>query len=199
LFHEYRCVPSCFNRVEEARVAVISQSSCGYLRELRSLSVEIREALDSDWVAIYPIFRAVVDEGTTYAYPSGLTSEEARPLWMEPPPGRTFVAVEDDTVLGTAKMGPNRPGRGSHVATASFMVNPQRQGHGVGRALGAHVIDSARRDGYRAIQFNAVVESNVVAVRLWEHLGFKILATVPEAFDHVDDGFVGLHVMYLKL
>jgi GNAT superfamily N-acetyltransferase len=118
---------------------------------------------------------------------------------MERPPSRVVVAVEGDDVLGTAKMGPNRPGRGSHIATASFMVNPQQQGHGVGRTLGEYVIEQARSEGYRAIQFNAVVESNVVAVRLWQQLGFSILTTIPEGFDHAKDGLVGLHVMYLRL
>ena len=128
--------------------------------------MEIRDALDSDWVAIYPIFRAVVDEGKTYAYASALSSEEARALWMERAPSRTVVALRDEVIIGTAKMGPNRPGRGAHVATASFMVDPSQQGHGAGRALGQNMIEWARREGYRAIQFNAVVESNVAAVHL---------------------------------
>jgi L-amino acid N-acyltransferase YncA len=161
--------------------------------------MEIRDALDSDWASIYPIFRAVVDEGKTYAYPSGLSSREARALWMEKAPSRTVVAIRDDVIVGSAKMGPNRPGRGAHVATASFMVDPSQQGHGAGRALGQNMIEWARREGYRAIQFNAVVESNVAAVHLWHELGFTILATIPAAFDHADDGLVGLHVMYLAL
>ncbi len=161
--------------------------------------MEIREALDSDWDAIYPIFRTIVEEGKTYAYPSGLSSDEGRAVWMEKAPSRTVVILRDDVIIGTAKMGPNRPGRGSHVATASFMVDPSQQGHGAGRMLGHDMMEWARREGYRAIQFNAVVESNVAAVHLWHDLGFSILATVPEAFDHADDGLVGLHVMYLAL
>ncbi len=159
----------------------------------------IRKARDADWEVIYPIFRAIVDEGTTYAIPDGLTLEDARPWWMERPPGQTVVALEDNVVVGSAKMGPNRPGRGSHVATASFMVSPARQGRGVGFALGHYVIDWARAAGYRSIQFNAVVETNVAAVRLWEKLGFSILATVPQAFDHPEDGLVGLHLMFMEL
>jgi GNAT superfamily N-acetyltransferase len=79
------------------------------------------------------------------------------------------------------------------------MVDPRQQNHGVGRALGNEVVDWARREGYRAIQFNAVVETNKAAVHLWKALGFDILATVPEAFQHADHGFVGLHVMYRRL
>ncbi len=53
--------------------------------------------------------------------------------------------------------------------------------------------------GYRGIQFNAVVKANRPAVHLWRSLGFQIVGTVPEAFDHPDEGLIGLHVMYLRL
>ena len=161
--------------------------------------MEIREATPQDWAAIFPFFAAIVQAGETYAYPEDLSSEQARAYWMADPPGRTVVAVQDDAVLGTATMGPNRPGRGAHIATASFMVDPAHSGHGVGRALGAHVIAWARQAGYRAMQFNAVVETNVAAVRLWQALGFEILTTVPGAYHHRVHGYVGLHVMYQQL
>lgn len=159
----------------------------------------IREATDVDWRDIYPFFRSIVDAGATYAYPAGLSSNEARELWMESPPGLTVVAENEDRIVASAKMGPNRPGRGAHVATASFMVDPDQQGLGAGRALGEYMVQWARDEGYHAIQFNAVVESNTAAVHLWQSLGFAILATVPEAFDHSALGLVGLHVMYLPL
>lgn len=159
----------------------------------------IRTATDHDWTKIFPFYSAIMAEGRTYTFPEGQTLEEARPWWMEQPPGSTVVAVEGDDILGSAKMGPNRPGRGSHIATASFLVNPAHQGKGVGRALGQHVLDWARAEGYHGIQFNAVVESNRAAVHLWESLGFEIIGTVPEAFDHPEDGLVGLHVMYQRL
>ncbi|WP_022884050.1 GNAT family N-acetyltransferase [Glaciibacter superstes] len=157
----------------------------------------IRDATIADWTAIYPFFHSIVDAGETYAYPDGLGQDDARALWMETPPGRTVVAVDDGgTVLGSAKMGPNRPGRGSHIATASFMVSPSAQGQGVGRALGAHVVNWGRTAGYDGMQFNAVVETNAAAVALWTSLGFTVLATVPGAFDHASLGKVGLHVMF---
>jgi GNAT superfamily N-acetyltransferase len=159
----------------------------------------IRSATDADWPMIWPFFERIVAAGETYAYPEDLTSEAARSLWLEPPPGHAVVAVADDVVLGSAKMGPNRPSRGSHIATASFMVDPDHGGEGVGRALGSYVVDWARAEGYRGMQFNAVVETNAVAVRLWESLGFEILATVPDAFDSRAHGYVGLHVMYQRL
>jgi ribosomal protein S18 acetylase RimI-like enzyme len=69
----------------------------------------------------------------------------------------------------------------------------------VGRALCRHVVDQAREDGYRAMQFNAVVETNTRAVGLWRSFGFEILTTVPEAYDHPAHGLVGLHIMYRRL
>jgi GNAT superfamily N-acetyltransferase len=159
----------------------------------------IRAAEDRDWPQTYAFFTLIVAAGQSYAYPEALSSAEARALWTGPPAARVVVAVDGDTVLGSAQMGPNRPGRGSHVATGSFMVAPAARGRGVGRALGTDLISWARSSGYSGIQFNAVVETNTVAVRLWQSLGFRIIGTVPEAFDHAEHGRVGLHVMHLSL
>ncbi len=159
----------------------------------------IRSATADDWPAIWPIFSAIVDAGETYAYPEDLTSDGARALWIEQPPGLTVVLEEDGEILGTAKMGPNRPGRGAHVGTASFMVDPEARGQGVGRRLASYVLDWHREQGYAGIQFNAVVETNTAAVALWESFGFEIIGTVPGAFRSRTQGDVGLHVMYLDL
>ena len=101
--------------------------------------------------------------------------------------------------MGTAKLLPNNEGGGSHVANASFMVDPARSGLGVGRALAEHVLAAATADGYRAMQFNAVVETNTGAVHLWQSIGFKILATVPDGAQHPVHGRVGLHIMHRVL
>jgi len=163
--------------------------------------VIIREITEREWVEFFPTFTEVVEAGETYAFPVGLTVDEARGWWVESPPGVTVVAVDEESgvVLGSAKTGPNRPGRGSHVATASFMVSSAARGRGVGRALGEWVLAWAREQGYAAMQFNAVVETNVAAVALWKDLGFSIIGTVPEAFDSRAHGRVGLHVMHRHL
>jgi L-amino acid N-acyltransferase YncA len=161
--------------------------------------VEIVAATEADWPAVYPFFRQIVEAGETYAYDPGWTSDQARDVWFTPPPGRTVVARDGQVVLGSATMGPNRPGRGAHIATASFMVDTSQRSRGVGRALGVDMISWARSAGYHGIQFNAVVETNSAAVHLWQALGFAVIGTVPEAFDHPVHGLVGLHVMYQRL
>jgi GNAT superfamily N-acetyltransferase len=160
-------------------------------------SVHIRDATPADWPAIWPFLHEIVAARETYAYDPEMSEDTARGLWLLAPPGRTVVAVDvDGAVLGTAKMNPNQAGPGAHVASASFMVAPPAAGRGVGRALGEHVLGWARGEGYRSMQFNAVVETNTRAVALWRSLGFEVLATVPEAFRHPVHGFVGLHVMH---
>lgn len=163
------------------------------------MSSTIRPATEADWPAIWPFFRDTVEAGETYAYPLGLSSDEGRALWMESAPGQTVVLVEGGAVLGSAKMGPNRPGNGDHIGTASFMVAPEARGRGVGRRLGEYVVAWHREAGFRGIQFNAVVETNTAAVALWQALGFEIVGTVPGAFRSPTQGYVGLHVMFLRL
>jgi GNAT superfamily N-acetyltransferase len=159
----------------------------------------IRRAADADWPLIYPFYAAIMAEGKTYPFPERQTLEEARPWWMERPPGQTVVAVNGGTIVGSAKMGANRPGRGSHIATASFLVDPARQGQGTGRALGQYVLDWSRSAGFTGIQFNAVVESNAAAVHLWQSLGFTLIGTAPASFDHPEHGLIGLHIMFRSL
>ena len=161
--------------------------------------MEIREARHEDWSQIWPFFRDIVADGETYAYPDDLTAEQAEALWNLGHRATAVVAVDGEQVLGAAAIGPNRPGRGSHVATASFMVSPAARGRGVGRYLGEYAIRWATDAGYHAMQFNAVVDTNVTAVRLWETLGFETVGIVPEAFDSRTHGLVGLRVMYRRL
>lgn len=49
------------------------------------------------------------------------------------------------------------------------------------------------------MQFNAVVETNTNAVKLYRSLGFEIIGTLPEGFRHPEHGYVGLHIMHKSL
>ena len=167
----------------------------------------IREARPEDWPGIWAILEPVIRAGETFTWDRDTTEVEARGRWFKQAPGQTFVAVDvaadgDQTagaILGTGELHPNQGGGGSHVANAGYMVHPAQAGRGLARALCAYSLEAARDAGFRAMQFNAVVESNVRAVAAWESMGFEVLATIPEAFNHPELGYVGLHVMYRKL
>ncbi|WP_371502369.1 GNAT family N-acetyltransferase [Kitasatospora sp. NBC_00374] len=160
----------------------------------------IREATAADWPAIWPFFHRIVAAGETFTFPTDLGEEEGAGWWLLSAPNRTVVAVDDDgTVLGSAKMNRNHQGNGSHIASASYMVDPGHGGRGVGRALCAYSVEWARAAGFRAMQFNAVVETNEHAVRLYRSLGFTVIGTLPEGFRHPTAGYVGLHIMHRAL
>lgn len=161
--------------------------------------LHIRPARPQDWPGIWAVMEPVLRAGETYCWDQDLTEDQARPLWLEPAPAVVFVAESGGVIAGTAQLHPNRSGNGSHVANASFMTGAQFSGRGIARALAEYVLAEAAARGYRSMQFNAVVETNTRAVRLWQSLGFRILATVPEAFDHPEHGLTGLHLMHRAL
>ncbi len=158
----------------------------------------IREATERDADAIWDIFHAVVADGDTYVFLPDTPRVEALAYWFGPTT-RTYVAEIDGRVAGTYILRPNRPGLGSHVANASFMVAPEARGLKVGRTMGEHCLAEARKFGYRAMQFNFVVSTNLTAVRLWERLGFRTVGTLPGAFRHATQGFVDAYVMFRSL
>jgi L-amino acid N-acyltransferase YncA len=158
----------------------------------------IREATDSDRDAIWDIFREVIASGDTFVFDPNMPREAAFAFWFQPG-ARQYVAVEGGRVLGGYMLRPNQPGLGSHVGNGAYMVGSAGRGRGAGRALGAHSIGEARRLGFRAIQFNYVVSTNAIAVRLWQQLGFKIVGTLPGAFRHARLGFVDVYVMFREL
>jgi L-amino acid N-acyltransferase YncA len=169
-------------------------------RYRRRARMVIRDATSEDWPAIWRFLREIAAAGETFTLDRDIGEPEARAMWMLEPPARTVVAVgSDGTVLGSAKMNPNQRGPGAHIASASYMVDPEHAGRGVGRALGEETLDWARREGYRAMQFNAVVETNTRAVALWRSLGFEVLGTLPEGFHHPTEGYVGLHILHRRL
>jgi len=158
----------------------------------------IREAAAGDWPRIWPFWHRIVAATETYTWDPDTSEEAARALWMSPAK-RVYVAEDGaGAVVGSAFLTPNYGGPAARIANAGFMVDPDCGGRGIGRALAEHVLSEAEVQGYRGMVFNAVVETNP-AVKLWTSLGFTILGTVPDAFDHPRDGRVGLHVMYKAL
>jgi GNAT superfamily N-acetyltransferase len=163
------------------------------------VSVALRLATSDDWPALWPVFRAVVAAGDSYTYDPTTAYDAGQLTWLAPAPAETWLAEEAGEVLGTYRLGPNQPGLGDHVANGSYMTAAAARGRGVGRLLGEHSLERARERGFTAMQFNAVVASNEVAVRLWTSLGFATVGRVPGAFRHPALGPVDLLVMHRSL
>ncbi len=157
--------------------------------------MNIRRAVESDFVAMWPIFQAVVISGTTYVFTPETSFQDAFTYWFGP--GVTsYVAKDSGHVIGMYKLIANQPDLGSHVANASFMVHSNYCGQGVGNEMGVHCLREAKKAGFLAMQFNFVVSTNEAAVSLWKKLGFSIVGTLPKAFCHQGLGYVDVYVMY---
>jgi L-amino acid N-acyltransferase YncA len=160
--------------------------------------INIRAATQSDHDAIWDIFHAVIRAGDTYVFDPRMPRAEALDYWFRSDT-HTYVAENGSQVVGTYILKPNQPGLGSHIANASFMVSPVARGLGAGKRMGEHCLVEARQLGFRALQFNFVISTNEIAVRLWQQLGFQIVGTLPGAYRHSTLGFVEPYVMFRRL
>ena len=59
-----------------------------------------------------------------------------------------------------------------------------------------HSQEIALEMDFKAMQFNFVVSSNEVALRLWSKLGFQTVGRLPMAFHHPTIGYIDALVMY---
>jgi L-amino acid N-acyltransferase YncA len=160
--------------------------------------MKIRAATEADRDAIWNIFHEIIAAGDTYAFDPKMSREEALAYWFRADT-HPYVAEKGGRIAGTYIVRPNQLGPGSHVANAAFMVASDAQGFGVGRKMAEHCLSEARRMGFSAMQFNFVISTNARAIHLWEQLGFKIVGTLPGAFDHPEKGYVDVYVMFRSL
>ena len=159
------------------------------------MSLDIREIDAGEFDLVWPIFRDVVAAGDTYSYAPDTSFDEACAMWTTAPT-RCFVALVDGRPAGCYMLKPNQPGLGNHVANAGYMVAPHARGQGLAGKLCEHSLATARAAGFLAMQFNFVVSTNDVAVKLWQKHGFQIVGTVPKAFRHATLGLVDTYVMH---
>lgn len=160
--------------------------------------VSILAAQEKDFDEIWRIFYQVIIGGETYVNDESTTKTDARSKWLNES-AKSFIAKIDDKIVGAYLIRPNQVGRGSHIANASYIVDEETRGNGVGKALALHSITTAKELGYKAMQFNFVVSSNEPAVKLWQSVGFKIIGTIPQGFKHKVLGFVDAYIMFREL
>ncbi len=167
---------------------------------MQSSAVTVRRAELADAPALQAIYNEVIAEGTFFTAEVPKSLDDTIQLWLTPPV-QAYVACDSGSgeLLGAYVLRPNMSGRGSHIANASYMVARRHKGRGLGLLLGEHSLEQARHAGYRAMQFNAVVSTNTVAVNLWLRLGFARIGTVPQAFRLPSGEYVDTYIMYRSL
>jgi GNAT superfamily N-acetyltransferase len=154
---------------------------------------------DDDFTAFWPTFQAIVTAQETYAFDPDISFEAAQQLWCKTPSASVVAKDENGQVLGAYYLKANASGPGDHVCNCGYMVTAAARGKGVARAMCEHSQQQARELGFLAMQYNAVVATNEVAVALWQKLGFSIVGTIPNAYRHARLGFVDTYVMHKSL
>ncbi len=158
----------------------------------------IRAATPADDVAIADIILPIIRVGEAYALDRDMTAEQALAYWRAA--GHSvFVAEIDGRVLGSYYCRANQAGGGRHVANCGYATHAAATGRGIARTMGLHSFDHARAAGFRAMQYNFVIASNVRALALWLSLGFEQVGRLPDAFDHPTLGEVDALVLYRRL
>jgi ribosomal protein S18 acetylase RimI-like enzyme len=160
--------------------------------------VKIRRAKLRDHDSLWLIIKQVISAGDSYVFAPDSDRKKMLDYWCGGDK-KTYVAEIENQVIGTFFLKDNFPGLGSHVANASYMTNPNAFGQGIGRTMAEYSLDEAKRLGYKAMQFNIVVKSNLRAVRLWQKMGFEIKGEIPGAFNHKVLGFTNAYVMWKSL
>ncbi|WP_286235671.1 GNAT family N-acetyltransferase [Thalassotalea sediminis] len=155
----------------------------------------IREITTSDFAAFWPTFSEVIQEQETYAFDPDMTQEQAFNLWCETPL-KAYAFVENNQVLGTYYIKQNAMGPSSHICNCGYMVSNEARGKGIARSMCEHSQRKAIELGFDAMQFNSVVSTNNVAIRLWKKLGFSIIGTIPKAYNHPQLGLIDSYIMY---
>lgn len=143
------------------------------------------------------IWNEVVLEKNAFPQDNVMTVQEANSFFKHQ--SYTAVAYVDNKVVGLYILHPNNVGRCGHIANASYAVKKEMRGNHIGRALVKHSIDMAYKIGFKVLQFNAVVATNMSARHLYESLGFIPLGTIKNGFRNDDGSCIDICPYYIEL
>lgn len=159
---------------------------------------KIIKASEADFDSIWPIFQQIVEEGGTYVYSQDLTKDDAKSIWFDKNYD-TYIAQNEDKIVGAYVIRPGHRDLGAHICNAAYIVTGEHSGKGIGRQMGEHSLEEAKKLGYSAMQFNYVIGTNAGAIHLWESLGFQIVGTIPDAYQNQSGTLTDIHIMHKKL
>ena len=156
------------------------------------------EMTRQDFEVFWPTFQSIILAQETYAFDPDMSLEESYRIWCELPL-KTLVVKQGEELLGTYYIKPNAAGPSKHICNCGYMVSERARGKGIATLMCEHSQSLAVELGFTAMQFNSVISTNQGAVRLWQKLGYSIIGTIPEAFDHPKLGLVDAYIMHKKL
>ena len=161
------------------------------------MRIEIRKFQKSDLPEMIRIWNEVVEDGEAFPQEEFLNLETGKKFFSEQ--SYTGVAVESGKIYGLYILHPNNIGRCGHICNASYAVSSESRGNHIGEKLVLDCMKQAENIGFKILQFNAVVESNLAARSLYEKLGFHQLGVIPKGFRMKDGNFENICPYYIEL
>ncbi|MBQ3699341.1 MAG: GNAT family N-acetyltransferase [Prevotella sp.] len=160
--------------------------------------IEIRRYEEKDKKEAMAIWNAVVHEGIAFPQDEKLTDDTADDFFMSQ--SYTGIAVDSvaDEIVGLYILHPNNVGRCGHICNTSYAVKEGKRGLHIGEQLVKDSLKTGERLGFRLLQFNAVVATNIHALHLYERLGFTQLGVIPQGFRMKDGHYEDIIPHYIK-
>ncbi len=163
------------------------------------MNLTIREYETKDIPEMMYIWNEIVEEGNAFPQEENLTEESAAEFFSS----QTYVGVAKDTgtgrVAGLYILHPNNVGRCGHLSNASYAVSSECRGLHIGEKLVIDCMEQGKRAGFKVLQFNAVVKTNLHARHLYERLGFQMLGEIPGGFRMKDGHYEDICIYYVLL
>ena len=159
--------------------------------------MEIRKYMEKDISAMVYIWNKVVEDGEAFPQEDFLNDKTGADFFA----AQTYCGVADDNgkIVGLYILHPNNIGRCGHIANASYAVATDYRGEHIGEKLVKDCIVIGKEKGYRILQFNAVVASNIHALHLYHRLGFIKLGVIPQGFKLPDGTYEDIIPHYITL
>lgn len=161
--------------------------------------IVIRQYEKENCLSVMEIWNSVVRDGIAFPQVEELTSEDADSFFSEQ--SYTGVAIDNTTneVVGLYILHPNNVGRCGHICNTSYAVKENCRGLHIGERLVKDSLQVGARLGFRILQFNAVVASNIHALNLYKRLGFRQLGRIPQGFLMKDGHYEDIILHYIEL
>ena len=146
------------------------------------MDIEVRAYQEGDLPEMIRIWNEVVEDGTAFPQEELLNVRTGKEFFASQTYNAVAVNMDTGQVCGLYILHPNNVGRGGHICNASYAVRSECRGLHIGEKLVSDCLIQGKRHGFRVLQFNAVVASNIHARHLYERLGFVQLGTIPAGF-----------------
>lgn len=159
--------------------------------------IKIRQYQEKDIPEMIHIWNEVVEYGNAFPQMRKLDEKKAMNFFSD----QTYsaVAVVDNKVVGLYILHPNNIGRCAHIANASYSVDINYRGNGIGEMLVQDSLITGGKYGFRLLQFNAVVSSNNAAIHIYEKIGFHKVGIIPNGFNLDDEKYEDIIIYYIEL